>query len=149
MRGAGPGRRIGVSSGLGAPQGRQQGSERIMGSGGFGRSRPGDSKADADSAAAKPSVAVALEYDSADANAAPIVSASGRGYLAERILAAAEEAGVPIRRDSDLVEILAATEIGEEIPVEAFIAVAEILSYIYRQNGQMPPSKAAGKVAGE
>lgn len=85
------------------------------------------------------SVAVALTYKPDNADQAPVVSASGRGYLAERIIEMAQEMDIPVRSDSDLVEILAATEVGEEIPVEAFIAVAEILRYVYALNGQTPP----------
>lgn len=85
-------------------------------------------------------IAVALTYKPDDADAAPVVSASGRGHLAERIVALAEELEIPVRADADLVEILAATEVGDEIPVEAFIAVAEILRYIYELNGRGPPT---------
>lgn len=107
---------------------------------GPGRSKPGTGKSsEGGTAGEKPQIAVALSYELDKADRAPVVVASGQGHLADRILAAAEEAGVPIRKDSDLVEILAATEIGDEIPVEAFIAVAEILSYIYRKNGTLPP----------
>lgn len=81
-------------------------------------------------------VAVALSYDPSDKEQAPSVLASGKGALAERIMAEAEAHGVPIHKDADLVQILAATEIGEEIPVEAFIAVAEILRYVYAANGK-------------
>jgi flagellar biosynthesis protein len=84
-------------------------------------------------------VAVALTYKPDNADAAPVVSASGRGHLAERIVELAEELDIPVRADADLVEILAATEVGEEIPVEAFIAVAEILRYVYELNGRTPP----------
>lgn len=83
--------------------------------------------------------AVALTYKPSDPDAAPVVSAAGRGYLAERIIEVAEAEGVPIRQDADLVEILSATEVGDEIPVEAFIAVAEILRYVYQANGSAPP----------
>lgn len=83
--------------------------------------------------------AVALEYRPTDAWSAPTVVASGRGYLAERILEEAFAHGVPVREDADLVEILAATEVGEEIPIEAFVAVAEILRYVYERNRTAPP----------
>lgn len=83
--------------------------------------------------------AVALTYKPENPDAAPVVSASGKGYLAEKIIELAAGEGIPIREDSDLVELLAATEIGDEIPVEAFIAVAEILRYVYEQNGAGPP----------
>lgn len=111
---------------------------------GPGRSKPGTgNSSDSGKSGEKPQIAVALSYEVDKTDSAPVVVASGQGYLADRILAAAEEAGVPIRKDSDLVEILAATEIGDEIPVEAFIAVAEILSYIYRKNGTLPPGAAS------
>ena len=83
--------------------------------------------------------AVALTYKPDNPDAAPVVSASGKGFLAEKIIELAEAEGVPIRQDADLVELLAATEIGDEIPVEAFIAVAEVLRYVYEQNGAGPP----------
>jgi flagellar biosynthesis protein len=78
-------------------------------------------------------VAVALKHDRAD-DRAPRVVATGRGALAERILELAFAAGVKVREDADLAEILAAIEADEEIPVAAFAAVAEILSYVYRAN---------------
>lgn len=92
--------------------------------------------------------AVALTYAPETADSAPVVSASGRGHLAERILEAAREAGVPIQEDPDLVELLAATEVGEEIPVEAFIAVAEILRYVYQANGRTAPAPEGAQPGG-
>lgn len=80
-------------------------------------------------------VAVALEYDP-DAKAAPRVVASGRGRLAERIIELAFANGVKVREDADLAEILTAVDIGEQIPMAAFAAVAEILFYIMRANQQ-------------
>lgn len=84
--------------------------------------------------------AVALTYEPTSMASAPTVTASGKGFLAERILELAFENDVPVRTDPDLVEIVAATEVGEEIPVEAFIAVAEILRYVYERNGVVPES---------
>ena len=60
--------------------------------------------------------------------------ATGRGAVAEQILAIAFEKGVPVREDSDLAQILAAVELDSEIPIDALAAVAEILSYVYRAN---------------
>lgn len=94
---------------------------------------------DPDRSSPPESVAVALTYKPDNADQAPVVSASGRGYLAERIIEMATDLDIPVRSDSDLVEILAATDVGEEIPVEAFIAVAEILRYVYALNGRSPP----------
>jgi flagellar biosynthesis protein len=81
-------------------------------------------------------VAVALSYDSAS-DPAPRVSARGQGAVAERIIALAAEHGIPIREDADLAELLGKLDLDSVIPIEAFVAVAEILSYIYRQNGKL------------
>jgi flagellar biosynthesis protein len=78
-------------------------------------------------------LAVALRHDRHQ-DKAPHVVATGRGALAERILALAFAHGVKVREDGDLAEILAAVEIGQQIPLAAFAAVAEILFYIYRAN---------------
>lgn len=83
--------------------------------------------------------AAAVRYDPVNAQSAPSVVASGRGWLAERILEVARDHGITVREDADLVEILTAVEIGDEVPVEAFVAVAEILRYIYAANGTKPP----------
>jgi flagellar biosynthesis protein len=78
-------------------------------------------------------IAVALQYDRNE-DKTPRVTASGRGALAERILELAFAHGVKVREDADLAEILAAIDIGQQIPSAAFAAVAEILFYIYRAN---------------
>ena len=85
---------------------------------------------------AKP-LAVALRYD-AGADPAPRVIASGHGAVADRILAAAAEAGVPVRTDPDLVHLLAALDIDDVIPLEAFSAVAAILVALYRASAGLP-----------
>ena len=77
--------------------------------------------------------AVALNYDRAH-DEAPRIVATGRGYVADQILALAFAHGVRVREDADLVEILSLLEVDSVIPLEAFTAVAEILSYVYRAN---------------
>lgn len=69
----------------------------------------------------------------------PTVAAAGRGAIAEKILQFAFENEVPIRDDADLAELLASIELDSPIPTEAFLAVGEILYYIYRANGQKSP----------
>ncbi len=81
--------------------------------------------------------AVALRYDPVREDA-PRVVASGQGHIAEQIVRIALDHGVTIRQDADLVEILSKLDIDALIPVEAFAAVAEILSYIYRTQGRTP-----------
>ena len=79
--------------------------------------------------------AVALGYDE-EKNAAPIVLAKGQGEIAAKIIEIAKANNIEIRQDGDLLQILKAVNINQEIPVEAFAAVAEIISYIYRQNAK-------------
>lgn len=76
---------------------------------------------------------------------APLVTAAGRGKIAEKILNLAFENDIKVRQDSALAEILATIEIDSPIPSEAFVAVAEVLSYVYRANGQPNPFDAALK----
>ncbi|WP_291006362.1 EscU/YscU/HrcU family type III secretion system export apparatus switch protein [Ferrovibrio sp.] len=82
--------------------------------------------------------AVALRYDAAREDA-PRVVAAGQGHIAEQIVRIALDNGVTIRKDADLVEILGKLDLDTLIPVEAFAAVAEILSYVYRTQGKTPP----------
>lgn len=77
--------------------------------------------------------AVALGYEKG-VDDAPRVLATGKGAIAEQILALAFAHGVRVRKDADLIEVLAQLEVDSVIPVEAFAAVAEILSYVYRYN---------------
>ncbi len=79
--------------------------------------------------------AVALGYDK-EKHDAPIVLAKGQGEIAQKIIQLALDNNIEIHQDADLLQILKAVDINEEIPVEAFAAVAEIISYIYRQNGK-------------
>jgi flagellar biosynthesis protein len=79
--------------------------------------------------------AVAVKYR-ADQDRAPTVVAKGEGLVAAAIKAAAEKNGIPIKRDDDLVELLAQVDIDREIPSELYAAVAEVLSWIYRANDE-------------
>ena len=88
----------------------------------------------------KETAAVALSYDP-ESEYAPKVVAGGRGAIAEQILQIAFANDVRVREDADLVQLLSAIDIDSEIPVEAFAAVAEILTYVYRANGQMVPGE--------
>ncbi|WP_086243638.1 FlhB-like flagellar biosynthesis protein [Campylobacter devanensis] len=75
--------------------------------------------------------AVALGYNK-DKNNAPMVLASGKGEVANKIIEAAKIYKVPIREDSDLVEILSKVDINQEIPPNLYKAVAEVFSFLYR-----------------
>lgn len=84
--------------------------------------------------------AVALEYE-AGGESAPRITATGQGHVAEQILQIAFAHGVKVREDADLVEILSVLDIDSVIPVEAYAAVGEILSYVYRANARSPKLK--------
>ena len=64
----------------------------------------------------------------------PTISAAGYGTVAEQILEIAFANGINVREDGDLAEMLAKIELDSEIPSEALVAVAEILSYVYKLN---------------
>ena len=77
-------------------------------------------------------VAVALQYDREKMNA-PVVLAKGAGFIAERIKEIARRYEVPIVEHKWLAQMLyRSVEIGEEIPVKFYQAVAEVLAYVYR-----------------
>lgn len=77
--------------------------------------------------------AIALLYDREEGGA-PKVVASGKGVVAEKIIAAAREAGIHIQQDEHLVELLAKVDIGNEIPLDLYQTVAEVLAFVYRIN---------------
>lgn len=79
--------------------------------------------------------AVAIVYDEKESSA-PKVVASGKGVVAEKIIATAREAGIHIQEDANLVEILAKIPIGQEIPVEIYQTVAEVLAFVYQVNNK-------------
>ncbi len=89
-------------------------------------------------------VAVAVADDKSGKNL-PRVTAAGRGEIAGQILQIAFENGIKVREDSALAEMLAAIELDSPVPSEAFMAVAEILSYVYRANGAPNPFDAVLK----
>ena len=78
--------------------------------------------------------ATALRYE--QGRRAPEVVATGAGLVADRILAAAREAGIPVRHDPALTEALAALELGAEVPEAMWTAVAETLAWAYRLDAQ-------------
>ena len=80
------------------------------------------------------SSAAPASYAAPASTGAPRVVAAGAGALAERMLALARKHGVPVREDPDLLVLLAACEVGDEIPVELYDAVARLLTALYRLN---------------
>jgi len=81
--------------------------------------------------------AAALKYNPKE-DVAPKVVAKGSGWLAEKILEVAKEHRVPLKQDSQLVEVLSAIDLNREIPPELYKAVAEILAFVYRMTKKEP-----------
>ncbi len=81
--------------------------------------------------------AVALAYREADA--APRVVAKGRGLVAEEIIARAKEHGVYVHESPELVSLLSQIDLDQHIPPQLYIAVAELLAWLYRiERGETP-----------
>lgn len=75
-------------------------------------------------------VAVALSHASKED--APIVVAKGYGQVAELIIECAREHGLYVHAAPDLVNLLMHVDLDTEIPVQLYVAVAEILAWLYR-----------------
>ncbi|MFW6146927.1 MAG: EscU/YscU/HrcU family type III secretion system export apparatus switch protein [Thermodesulfobacteriota bacterium] len=77
--------------------------------------------------------AVTLQYEPGT-DAAPKVTAMGKGRAAEKIIKIAEEHGIYIHHDPDLIEILSKLDLNEEIPPDLYIVIAELLAFVYSVN---------------
>ena len=84
----------------------------------------------------KKAKAVALKYNK-EKDAAPKITAKGRGIIAEKIVETAQAHNVPLYEDKNLVQVLEALELETEIPPELYRAVAEVLAFIYRLNANI------------
>lgn len=85
--------------------------------------------------AKSPRIAVALHYDG---ESTPRVTAKGRGATAERIMELARQHDVLLQSDPELTEMLSRIPLGEEIPRELFVAVAEVIAFAYLLRGKRP-----------
>jgi flagellar biosynthesis protein len=79
----------------------------------------------------KPAIAVALEYE-AGSRAAPVVVATGRGLVAEKIMEVARENGVILEANPMLAEALSGVPLDQAIPHELYQAVAEVIGFVLR-----------------
>ena len=82
--------------------------------------------------------AVALTYTQTDA--APRVVAKGRGLIAEQIIARAQEHGVYVHESPELVSLLMQIDLDQRIPPQLYVAVSELLAWIYRLEKGLPVS---------
>jgi flagellar biosynthesis protein len=90
--------------------------------------------------------AVALAYNAGEA--APRVVAKGKGVVAREIIERAKEAGVFVHESPELVGLLMQVDLDERIPPQLYVAVAELLAWLYRieqgidASAAMPPPQA-------
>jgi flagellar biosynthesis protein len=82
--------------------------------------------------------AAALRYTPGK-DRAPKVAAKGSGAVAEHIIQVAREHGIPVKEDPDLMAVLAGLDIEQEIPADLYLAVAELLAFVYSLNGKKKP----------
>jgi flagellar biosynthesis protein len=79
-------------------------------------------------------LAVALHYEKPGT---PVVVAKGRGAIGDKIIETARAHGVPVEENAGLATALSEVEIGHEIPVELYKAVAEVLVFILKVSGKV------------
>ncbi|MDX1538584.1 EscU/YscU/HrcU family type III secretion system export apparatus switch protein [Arsukibacterium sp.] len=79
--------------------------------------------------------ATALKYDG---KSAPTIVAKGHGELAEDIIALAREHGVLIHQDDELNRLLGQLQLGDNIPKELYIVIAELIAFSYVLQGKFP-----------
>jgi flagellar biosynthesis protein len=75
-------------------------------------------------------VAVALRYQKG-VDVAPMVTASGRGLLADRIVELAKQGNVPVQQDAELADALDRVGVEHAIPPELYQAVAEVIAFVH------------------
>lgn len=80
-------------------------------------------------------LAVALQYDGEHA---PRVTAKGRNEVAERIMSLAREHGIPMQENEPLATLLARVELGDEIPEQLYLAVAQVIAFAYHLSDKVP-----------
>lgn len=78
----------------------------------------------------KGQMAVALAYRGLDP--APKVVAQGRGLIAQAIIERAKQHGVYVHESKELVGLLMQVELDQHIPPQLYMAVAELLAWLYR-----------------
>ncbi len=83
-------------------------------------------------------IAIAIRYRKGESRA-PIVIAKGKGVLADTIRALAREHQIPIVKDIPLARLLhKKCEVGHEVPLETFKAVAAVLAFVAKITGRPP-----------
>ncbi len=81
-------------------------------------------------------LAVAIQYNNIEMDA-PIVLAKGAGPVAENIKKIARQNDIPLVEDKQLARNLySSVDIGDEVPMELYQTMAELLAYVYKLKGK-------------
>lgn len=88
----------------------------------------------------KPKSAVGIQYQADNPKQAPQIIAKGFGELAEEIIALAKGHGVLVHEDEQLAGFLNSLDLGQEIPRELYIVIAELIAFSYVLQGKFPNS---------
>lgn len=88
------------------------------------------------------SSAVALAYR--EGQAAPKVVAKGNGLIAQEIIKRAKESGIYVHESAELVALLMQVNLDDRIPPQLYVAVAELLAWIYRLEHEKEGTNKAG-----
>ncbi|GAB3027997.1 EscU/YscU/HrcU family type III secretion system export apparatus switch protein [Bowmanella dokdonensis] len=88
----------------------------------------------------KPKSAVGIKYQADNKQQAPTVVAKGFGDLADEIVELAREHGVLIHEDEHLAGFLTSLDLGQEIPRELYVVIAELIAFSYVLQGKFPDS---------
>ena len=72
--------------------------------------------------------AIALQYEG---RGVPLVTATGEGAVAEQIIDLAKQLGVPLYENAQLTELLSMLELGDEIPHDLYVIIAQIIALAY------------------
>ena len=89
-------------------------------------------------------IAVALQYEGGT-DAAPRVTAKGKGDVAEKIVEIAHASGVHVEHNDPLAQSLSQLELDQQIPKELYRAVAEVIGFILRHAAVDDGRKQHGK----
>lgn len=79
--------------------------------------------------------AIALHYNG---KSAPRVTATGEGLVAEKIIKLAKDHNIPLQEDAELTALLSEVTLNDEIPPKLYVAVAQLLTFLYYINGKTP-----------
>jgi flagellar biosynthesis protein len=87
-------------------------------------------------------IAIALKYDFGDG--APIVTAKGKGAVADKIIETAQEHDIAIEENPILAEALSKVGLDTEIPLPLYKAVAEVIGFVLKTGKLKRPPVQTG-----